>query len=150
MSQIKATFTGAVVADPEHGQTPTGAQFVKFPVYVNHSKKNKESGEYVKTGDVSKITVTLWGDKTATDIKMGDVVEVTATLVEKEWDKRDGSKGRRIQTDYVESTTVKFTKSGMGVPSLGIGQASTHPSLHAVAPVSNVTELFPNDADAPF
>jgi hypothetical protein len=41
---------------------------------------------------------------------MGDLVEVVATLVEKEFDKKDGTQGRSLQTDYVESVVVKHRK----------------------------------------
>lgn len=109
MSQIKATFSGNIVADPERREAG-GATLLEFPLYVNHSKKDKDSGEYVKTGDVSKIRVTLWRDLAETDIRKGDLVEVVATLVEKEFPKKDGTQGRSLQTDYVESVVVKHRK----------------------------------------
>ena len=108
MSQIKATFTGGIVAEPESASTPSGASRLTFPVYVNHTKKNKDTGAYDKTGDVSKVRVTLWGDLAANaDVQKGDLVEVVATLVEKEFNKKDGTVGRSLQTDYVESVVVK-------------------------------------------
>jgi single-stranded DNA-binding protein len=82
MSQIKATFTGNIVADPERREAG-GAPLLEFPLYVNHTKKDRDSKEYVKTGDVSKVRVTLWRDLADTDIQKGDLVEVVATLVEK-------------------------------------------------------------------
>lgn len=107
MSQIKATFTGGIVAEPERKEV-NGNSLVSFPVYVNHTKKNKDTGAYDKTGDVSKIRVTLWRDLADnTDIQKGDLVEIVATLVEKEFDKKDGTTGRSLQTDYVESVVVK-------------------------------------------
>ena len=110
MSQIKATFTGGVVAEPERREV-SGSPLVEFPVYVNHTKKNKDTGEYDKTGDVSKIRVTLWRDLAEnTDIQKGDLVEISATLVEKEFTKKDGTAGRQIQTDWVESVVVKHRK----------------------------------------
>ena len=109
MSQIKATFSGNIVADPERREAG-GAPLLEFPLYVNHTKKNRDSGEYEKTGDVSKIRVTLWRDLADTDIQKGDLVEVVATLVEKEFDKKDGTQGRSLQTDYVESVVVKHRK----------------------------------------
>jgi single-stranded DNA-binding protein len=109
MSQIKATFTGNIVADPERREAG-GATLLEFPLYVNHTKKDKDSGEYVKTGDVSKIRVTLWRDLADTDVQKGDLVEVVATLVEKEFNKKDGTPGRSIQTDYIESVVVKHRK----------------------------------------
>lgn len=121
MSQVKATFTGTVVAEPEMKETKNGVRKLEFPVYVNHAKKNKETGTYHTTGDVSKFRVTLWGDNTAFDVQRGDLVQVTATIVEKEFDKRDGSKGRSLQTDYVESIELKFRKDGRSQPATNIG-----------------------------
>jgi single-stranded DNA-binding protein len=109
MSQIKATFSGNIVADPERREAG-GAQLLEFPLYVNHTKKDRDSGEYVKTGDVSKVRVTLWRDLADTDVIKGDLVEVVATLVEKEFTKKDGTQGRSLQTDYVESVVVKHRK----------------------------------------
>lgn len=121
MSQVKATFTGTVVAEPEKKETRNGVAKLEFPVYVNHAKKNKDTGSYATTGDVTKFRVTLWGDRVDTDIQRGDLVEVVATIVEKEFDKRDGTKGRSLQTDYVEAISVKFRKDGRAVSSLSTG-----------------------------
>jgi len=108
MSQIKATFTGGIVAEPESGSTPSGAVRLSFPVYVNHTKKNKDTGAYDKTGDTSKIRVTLWGElANNADVQKGDLVEIVATLIEKEFEKKDGTMGRSLQTDYVESVVIK-------------------------------------------
>jgi single-stranded DNA-binding protein len=109
MSQVKAVFTGGVVAEPERREVG-GSQLLEFPVYVNHTKKNRDTGEYDKTGDVSKFKVTLWRELAETDIRKGDLVEVSATIVEKEFDKKDGTKGRSLQTDWVESVVVKHRK----------------------------------------
>jgi single-stranded DNA-binding protein len=112
MSQIKATFTGNIVADPERREAG-GAPLLEFPLYVNHTKKDKDSGEYVKTGDTSKIRVTVWRDlANSLDIKQGDLVEVHGSLIEKEFQKTDGTTGRSLQTDYIESVVVKYRKDG--------------------------------------
>lgn len=112
MSQLKAVFTGGVVAEPEAREVG-GSKLLEFPVYVNHSKKNKDTGEYEPTGDTTKVKVTLWRDLAeSTDVRKGDLVEVTATLVEKEFDKKDGTKGRSLQTDWVESVVLKHRKGG--------------------------------------
>lgn len=116
MSQVKAIFTGSVVAEPSNGTTKSGASYVEFPVYVNHAKKNRDTGNYDKTGDVTKFRVTLWGDKATGVIpNKGDLVEISATIVEKEFPKRDGTVGRSLQTDWVESVTVKRAGSGKPV-----------------------------------
>jgi len=115
MSQVKATFTGNVVAAPERREAG-GTTLVEFPLYVNHSKKDKDSGEYVKTGDVTKVRVTLWRDLANTDIQMGDLVEVVGTIIEKEFQKKDGTAGRSLQTDYIESVVVKYRKDQQQSP----------------------------------
>lgn len=127
MSRVEAKFTGTVVSEPEHKQTKNGVDKVEFPVYVNHAKRDKETNTYHTTGDVTKIRVTLWGDKIGTDIRRGDLVEVIATIVEKEFDRRDGTKGRSLQTEYVDTITVKFRKDGRAVPSLSVGLEDDSP-----------------------
>jgi len=110
MSRINAVFTGNVVAEPTKKDI-NGTSLLEFPVYVNHTKKDRDSGEYVKTGDTSKIRVTVWRDLAASlDVRQGDLVEVHGTLVEKEFDKKDGTQGRSLQTDYIESVVVKYRK----------------------------------------
>jgi single-stranded DNA-binding protein len=114
MSRISAVFSGNVVAEPTKKDI-NGTALLEFPVYVNHAKKDKDSGEYVKTGDTSKIRVTLWRDLANTDIQQGDLVEVHGTLIEKEFDKKDGTPGRSLQTDWIESVVVKYRKDGAAV-----------------------------------
>lgn len=120
MSDFDATFTGSVVADPKYGTTPNGASYVQFPVYVNHSRKPKGSEQYVKTGDVSKVRVTLWGDLSAFDVAQGDLVKVTAAIVEKEFETRDGGKGRQLQTDWVQAIETKYRKDGLNAPAASV------------------------------
>lgn len=107
MAQVKVEFSGGVVAEPEAKELG-GHAALQFPVYVNHSKK--VNGEYVDSGDTTKIRVTLWGDLAGTDIRKGDIVEVEGTLVEKEFPKQDGSQGRALQTEFVNSIVVKYRK----------------------------------------
>lgn len=121
MSRVEAKFTGTIVAEPDHKQTKNGVDKVEFPVYVNHARKNKDTGSYSTTGDVTKIRVTLWGEKIGLDVRRGDLVEVIATIVEKEFDKRDGTKGRSLQTEYVDAITVKHRKDGNSVASISAG-----------------------------
>jgi len=115
MSQVKAVFTGGIVAEPER-KVVGSSNLLEFPVYVNHSKKNKDTGEYEPTGDTTKVKVTLWRELADnTDVQKGDLVEVTGTIVEKEFPKKDGTIGRQLQTDWVESVVLKHRKSGAPV-----------------------------------
>lgn len=109
MGRITSTFDGAIGFEPEFGSTASGTRRVSFPVYVQHSKKGA-SGEYENTGDTSVIRVTLWGERAseAENLHKGDIVEVKATLIDKEFAKKDGTTGRALQTDWVENVTVKW------------------------------------------
>lgn len=122
MSQVKVEFSGGVVADPETRDV-AGHKVLEFPVYVNHQRKDKDSGEYLPTGDTTKIRVSLWRDLADTDIRKGDIVKVEGTLVEKEYDKQDGTKGRSLQTDFVNSCAVVYRKDGAPSPASGFGGA---------------------------
>jgi single-stranded DNA-binding protein len=112
MSQISVKFSGSVVAEPER-RDANGTPLMEFPVYVNHARKNKETGKYDPTGEVSKIRVTLWREKAdMTDVRKGDIVEVTGTMIERAFNRKDGTEGRQLQTDYIESCVVKYRKDG--------------------------------------
>lgn len=124
MSRISAVFSGNVVAEPTKKDI-NGVSLLEFPVYVNHTKKDKDSQEYVKTGDTSKIRVTVWRDLAdSLDVQMGDLVEIHGTLIEKEFDKKDGTQGRSLQTDYIESVVVKYRKDGAAPALAGAPSAS--------------------------
>jgi len=107
--QIKATFTANVTNDPTVTKT-TNSQVKNLRLVVNHDKKNRETGEYEKTGDATWIDASLWGDLADTDIERGDLLEVTATMIDKTWE-RDGKSGHGLVTDYVESVVVKHRKA---------------------------------------
>lgn len=111
MAQFKATFDGGIVADPETKEV-AGNKVLEFPVYINHSKKNKDTEQYEKTGDVTKVRVSLWRDDALKDFQKGDIVQITAQVVEKEFKKRDGTDGRQLQTSFVESIELKWRKEG--------------------------------------
>lgn len=116
MGTLRVTFDGGVVAEPEFKEVGSnGARVLEFPVYVNRRRKNRDSGEYEDTGDVTKIRVQLWNEAAdTTDVRKGDIVEVTGTLYEREYQKRDGTPGRALETDFVEQVRVVFRKDGGG------------------------------------
>lgn len=147
MAQIKAEFSGRVVAEPE-AKTVGQSNLLQFPVYVNHSKKNRDTDQWEDTGDVSKIRVTLWREKAdMADVRKGDIVAVVGTLIEKEWEKQDGSKGRSLQTDYVDS--VELVKRFDNVDNAPV--APWDPPAGVVSIPSDWTEVTPEEsADAPF
>jgi single-strand DNA-binding protein len=115
------TFSGAVVAEPEKVTAKSGATAISFPVYDNEQRKNKETGVYENTGNVLKVRVTLWGDDWADKvadlgIKKGDIVEITGSITEREFETKDGGKGRSVETTFVNDVTVKWSKPSADHP----------------------------------
>ena len=115
MSDVKVEFTGSVVAEPETKDVG-GNAVLEFPVYVNDQRKNKDTGEYADTGDVTKIRVSLWRDLASSDIRKGDLVKIEGSIVEKEFTKRDGTPGRQLQTKFVNEVSVIWRKDGAAQP----------------------------------
>lgn len=110
MGRFTATFDGGIVAEPE--RIGKDGQGVGFPVYVHEQRKNKDTDAYEDTGNTSKIQVALWGDLAAADVRYGDIVEIDASLHEREYEKKDGSKGRQLETQFVNSIVLKYRKGG--------------------------------------
>jgi len=110
--QVKAQFTGNVTNEPE--LKTVGAKntpLKELNIAVNHDKKNRDTGEYERTGDTTWITVKLWGEAAGQQIGKGDLVEFDGTIVEKHFQRKDGTEGRRLESDYVAGLTVKYSKS---------------------------------------
>lgn len=116
--QVKAQFTANVTNAPEIREVGAkNTPLKELNLAINHDKKNKDTGEYERTGDTTWITVKLWGDRASEDYRKGDLVEFDGTIVEKAFTRKDGTEGRRLESDYVGSLVVKFRKDGAAVAS---------------------------------
>ncbi len=116
--QVRAQFTGNVTNEPqvrEVGDKKT--RLLELNIAVNHDKKNKDTGEYERTGDTTWVTVKLWGDRANASYGKGDLVEFDGTIVEKHFTRKDGTEGRRLESDYVEVLNVKYSKGGSAASS---------------------------------
>ena len=108
--------TGGIVAEPERREVGNN-HLIEFPLYDNETRKNKETGEYEKTGKVLKLKVTVWNDKADAFIDLeagkGDLVKVTCTITEDEFVRKDGTPGRQLKTTFVDSVEIvhKSTKT---------------------------------------
>lgn len=115
--QVRAQFTGNVTNEPEVRKIGAKETPLKeLRVAVNHDRKNKETGEYEKTGDVTWVSVKLWGDRANEDFRKGDLIEFDGTIVEKHFQKRDDTEGRGLESDYIATLTVKYRKDGNNAP----------------------------------
>lgn len=111
------TISGRVVADPELRHIPSGTALLEFPLYDNEQRKNRDTGVYEDTGNTLKLRVTIWGDEAVAaheSIRRGDVVEITGSITEKEFTKKDGTAGRALETTFVNSWVVKWQKPDEG------------------------------------
>jgi len=117
--QVRAQFTGNVTNVPE--LKTVGAKntpLKELNIAINHDKKNRDTGEYEKTGDTTWITVKLWGEAASQEFGKGDLVEYDGTIVEKQFTRKDGTEGRRLESDYVASVVVKYSKNGSAATAL--------------------------------
>lgn len=109
--QLKAQFTGNVTNVPEVREIGAkNTPLKELVIAINHDKKNRDTGAYEPTGDTSWVRVKLWGDRADEDFQKNDLVEFSGTLVEKNFTKKDGTDGRALESDWVESLTVKYRK----------------------------------------
>lgn len=107
--QLKAEFTGNVTNEPEVqliGAKETPLQELR--VAINHDRKNKDTGEYEKTGDVTWVTVKLWGSLAEDqEFEKGDLVRFSGTLANKKWKNGEGS---TLESEWVESIDLVYRK----------------------------------------
>lgn len=111
----RITISGRIVAEPELKVISDTFRVLQVVLYDNEQRKNRDTGEYEDTGNVTKLRVELkneladeWNGK----ISKGDVIEIEGTIREREYDRSDGTKGRSLETSFVNSVTVKFKKEG--------------------------------------
>jgi single-stranded DNA-binding protein len=102
------------------GQKETALK--ELNVAINHDKKNKDTGEYERTGDTTWVRVSLWGERSNMDFLKGDMIEFDGTLVEKSFQRKDGTEGRRLEADYVAKLDVKFRKDSVAVGVTDVGE----------------------------
>lgn len=115
--QLKATFTGNVTNEPTVQSIGAKRTSLKeLVVAINHDKKNRDTGAFEPTGDTTWVTVKLWGERADLDFQKGDLIDYEGTLVEKHFTRKDQTEGRRLESDYVESVTVKYRKDGAAAP----------------------------------
>ena len=91
MNHAIVTFTGYLATTPERRQTTTGKRVTN--VRVATTERRKQGDQYVD-GVTTFYTVTCWnwlGERVADCLQKGDPVFVSGRLVEKSYQKKDGS-----------------------------------------------------------
>lgn len=90
------TVTGNLTADPELRFTTSGAAVANFTVAENH--RTKQGDQWADDGSTF-YRVSAWktmGENIAESLHKGDRVTVTGQFRTREYEARDGSKGRSL------------------------------------------------------
>lgn len=107
---FKAVIDGRIVADPEDRKVSDKFSILQFPLYADRRVKNRETQEWESDPNgTTKLTVELkfdQRDQWLGKLHKGDIVKITGSIFEREYERNDGGKGRSLQTDFVESVEV--------------------------------------------
>lgn len=117
------TLEGRAVNDPELRFTAQGKAVANFRVAASESKKDA-AGNW-EDGDKLFVNVAVWdqaGEAIAEHVGKGDKVVVTGRLFEREYETRDGGKGRSLEVKF--ATVAKVVEAPRGERSRAPQQTS--------------------------
>lgn len=146
MSSINlAVIAGRLGKDAELSYTPKGVALCKFSV-ATESRWEKDGEAQTAT---TWHSVALWGkygEAMAPHLTKGKTVTVTGEIVNRSWDKADGTKG--YATD-IKANTVVLGGDGAGTKPLSAPPARPTRRTPTPVPVEGPTETITDD-DIPF
>lgn len=99
------TIKGSLVADPELKYTSSGVAVTSLRIADNTNKRNKDTNEWEQVGETIWWNVSVWNElaeAVADQLKKGDYVKVTGPITFREYDAKDGTKGRSNDLRAVE------------------------------------------------
>lgn len=113
----KVVISGAVVAEPEFRVISDTFRVLEFPLYDNEQRKDKDTGKYTNVeGSTLKVKVILkndladqWNGK----ILKGDIIEFSGSITEREFTKKDNTKGRAVESTWVDGISIKWREGGV-------------------------------------
>lgn len=113
MPEYPQTIEGTVTGDAELRFTPNGKPVANFAVAVNHGHMDKQTNQWVKDG-ATFYQVTCWrhAEEIANRILKGTPVIVVGTVRNREYEARDGSKGRSLEVNASAVATLVLTPKG--------------------------------------
>lgn len=130
LPQIAAT--GRLGADVELTFTPAGKALAKFRIACGERIKRNDQWE---DGDTTWLNVALWekdAEAAAEHLKKGDEVTVVGLLLVRDFEAKDGSKGRSVEIKYgkVSKSLPRIPQANQSAPpaSNGWGQQSQAPA----------------------
>ena len=100
------TITGRLTRDAEIRYTPSGQAVANLALAHNHRKKS-QTGEWVDDG-TTWIDATVWGRRAeaVANLTKGTLVMVSGPIRLREFEKRDGSKGRTLEVNAQDIAIV--------------------------------------------
>lgn len=106
---FKGEAVGSIVAEPEARRISEKFEVIEFPLYINRRVKG-QSGEYENDPrGTTKVRVILKfdiKDKWSGDLHKGDLIRLKGSIYEREYTRSDGTTGRSLETDFIESIEV--------------------------------------------
>lgn len=102
--ETQITVVGNLTGDPELRFTPSGAAVVNFTVASTPRRFDKQANEW-KDGDTLFMRCSMWRDyaeHVAESAKKGDRVIVTGSLVQRQYETREGEKRTVVELQAEE------------------------------------------------
>lgn len=115
------TITGRVGSDPELRHTPQGTPQLRFQLAETHRRRNPQTQEWEDAG-VTWRTVTIWKrgrldpEYLAHAITKGSPLLVQGSEQLREWDARDGSRGKTLEITASLVATPLYTPRDAHTP----------------------------------
>jgi single-stranded DNA-binding protein len=98
------------VSEPEIKEVGSG-RVQNFTVFAQNQRKNRDTEQYEEVSPNFPIRVALWNENIIDELGKGDLVAVNASVSVETFERRDGSEGIALKTDYVESVEIKISKA---------------------------------------
>lgn len=106
----RITFENVRLAfEPELRFTQQGKAVCEVKFADQISRKNEQTGQWENKSDALWVTASAWegdGEALAEAVHKGDKVTVTGTLVAREYDRKDGTKGTSLEVRYATVAKV--------------------------------------------
>lgn len=132
------TIDGRLTDDPQLRFTAGGKAVCSFRVAASDSKKD-DRGNWETTEQIF-IGVSLWeaeAEIAAESYQKGDRVLVTGRIYEREYEKRDGEKGRSLEVKFPTVAKVPSAPRGERQPARSSAGSSSASDPWSTAPSSD-------------
>lgn len=148
MTLPQITAVGRLGSEVELTFTPSGKALAKFRIACGERVKKNDQWE---DGDTTWLSVALWekdAEAAAEHLKKGDEVTVVGLLLVRDFEAKDGSKGRSVEVKY--GKVSKALPREKSAPSNGGGWQQQAPVSNAAADPWSTPSTPTSDPLPPF